>query len=100
MLAKSPMKGAYDEAIDRESAYEVLRGRAEAAQANAPEKASTRGGPAKRTWGAPSPRPPAQPRASNRQTMAEAAAKSAARSVASSLGRALVRGILGSLLKR
>jgi DNA helicase HerA-like ATPase len=100
MVAKSPMKGAYDEAIDRESAYEVLRGRAEAAQERAPEKTSSRRGPAKRTWGEPASRPPAQPRASSRQTMAEAAAKSAVRSVGSSLGRALVRGILGSLLKR
>ena len=100
MVAKSPMKGAYDEAIDRESAYEVLRGRALAEQERTPEKTSSRGGPAKRTWGAPASRPPAQPRAASRQTMAEAAAKSAVRSVGSSLGRALVRGILGSLLKR
>jgi DNA helicase HerA-like ATPase len=100
MVAKSPMKGAYDEAIDRESAYEVLRGRAEAAQERAPEKTSSRRGPVKRNWGEPASRPPAQPRASSRQTMAEAAAKSAVRSVGSSLGRALVRGILGSLLKR
>ncbi len=100
LLAKSPLKGQYDEAVDRESAYEILRGRAEAAQANAPEKAPSRNAPARRTWGAPAPRQSPAPRASNRQTVVEAAAKSAARSVASSLGRALVRGVLGSLLKR
>lgn len=98
LLAKSPLKGQYDEAVDRESAYEVLRGRAEAARANSPEKEPARTGPARRTWGAPAPRQ--APRASSRQTVVEAAAKSAARSVASSLGRALVRGVLGSLLKR
>ena len=98
-IAQSPLKGRYDEAIDRESAWEVLRARAEAAGAAVPARTSGRG-PSRRTWGAPAPRPPAPPRASNRQTMAEAAAKSAVRSVASSLGRALVRGVLGSLLRR
>lgn len=104
VMAKSPLKGNYDQAIDRESAYEVLRAKADASQqASVPTS-----GPSRRTWGtsssAPAPRAPAQPRASNRQTMGEAIVKSAARSVTSSigssLGRALVRGVLGSLLKR
>ncbi|MEQ1756083.1 MAG: helicase HerA-like domain-containing protein [Micropepsaceae bacterium] len=101
VMAKSPLKGAYDQAIDRESAYEILRAKADAARASAPAS-----GPSRRTWGTSTsaPRTPAQPRASNRQTMGEAIVKSAARSVTSSigssLGRALVRGVLGSLLKR
>ena len=104
VMAKSPLKGTYDQAIDRESAYEVLRAKADAAQASVPAS-----GPSRRTWGssstsAPASRAPAQPRPSNRQTMGEAIVKSAARSVTSSigssLGRALVRGVLGSLLKR
>ncbi len=109
VIAKSPLKGAYEKAVDRQSAYEVLMDRAQAATAGS--TISTSQGPAasRRTWGSPSssprvPREPAQPRASNRQTMGEAIAKSAARSVTSSIGssigRALVRGILGSLLKR
>lgn len=105
VIAKSPLKGAYDKAIDRESAFEVLQSRARPAAGSAP---TTTAGPApsRRTWGTPSgsPREPAPARASNRQTMGEAIAKSAARSVTSSIGssigRALVRGILGSLLKR
>jgi DNA helicase HerA-like ATPase len=117
VMAASPLKGVYDETVDRESAYEILVGRAEAKDAGAAP--STRQGPepARRTWGsadkssgrAPqAPRPAPHTRSSGsgyqRQTMGEAAAKSAVRSVTSaigsSLGRALVRGVLGSLLKR
>ena len=126
VMAQSPLKGVYDETVDRESAYEILMGRA--AQASDAAAASGPSGPApeRRTWGgggaaprggeaqAPrrsssypmpeTPRPAPAPRASNRQTIGEAVAKSAARSVTSaigsSIGRALVRGVLGSLLKR
>lgn len=103
VLAKSPVRGVYDQTVDRESAYEILRSRAEAAPAvqGARQPAKT---PAKRTWGGPAPAPRAPSRASNRQTVSEAMMKSAARSVSSSIGssigRALVRGVLGSLLKR
>ena len=126
VMAMSPVKGVYDKAIDRESAYELLMGRAQAATAGAAPSTAQASAPARRTWGpgnatvpdvqtqAPrrpqtypmpqTPREPPQPRASTRQTMGEAVAKSAARSVTSaigsSLGRALVRGVLGSLLKR
>ena len=98
VMDKSPLKGAYDEAVDRTSAYEVLKARAGAAQGSA--------GLSRRTFGtgASSTTRVSLPRASTRQTMGEAIVKSAARSVttsiASSLGRALVRGVLGSLLKR
>jgi hypothetical protein len=103
-MDKSPLKGEYDVAVDRESAYEILKGRVAATQAAQPSAS----GPARRTFGTgagsvPRTQAPA-PRASNRQTVGEAVLKSAARSVTSSigssLGRALVRGVLGSLLKR
>jgi hypothetical protein len=100
VMARSPLKGLYDEAVDRESAYEILRERASVdAKTETPARAGRR--PARRNWGeAPAPRPAPQPRRSSRQTVAEAATKSAVRSIATSLGRALVRGVLGSLLKR
>jgi len=111
VMAASPLKGAYDVAIDRESAYEILVGRAEGEE-DGPPPVTTRGpAPARRTWGGSTqhssrtreaPRPRAS--SSRRQTLSEAAAKSAVRSVSSaigsSLGRALMRGVLGSLLKR
>ncbi|MBL9098930.1 MAG: DUF853 family protein [Alphaproteobacteria bacterium] len=127
VMAQSPLKGAYDETVDRESAYEILMGRARAATGGSTASSAPSGpAPARRSWGTggaapqgsepqaqrrstsyPMPetsRPAPAPRASNRQTIGEAVAKSAARSVTSaiggSIGRALVRGVLGSLLKR
>ena len=90
LLARSPLAGRYDKAVDRESAHELLTARAreslaaEQAAASASAKSRT---PARRT--------------SNRQSYAEAAIKSAVRSVSStvgrSLGRQIVRGLLGGL---
>ena len=89
LMRSSAVAGQYDEAVDRESAEELLAARhaeaaarqAEAAEAAAREKESRRGGS----------------RSSGRQSVAEAAVKSVVRSVGSSLGRAIVRGLLGSL---
>ncbi|MEW9806853.1 helicase HerA-like C-terminal domain-containing protein [Mesorhizobium marinum] len=115
LIAESPVAGQYDQAVDRESAFEILQKKAaEAQKAQAPEQQgeggsrwtlpdfedspTTTGGASRRSPGRPAPRPRA-PRPSNRQTVTEAAIKSVVRSVGSSLGRALVRGILGSLKK-
>ena len=84
LMAESLVKGVYDEAVDRESAYEILTGRA--AQASREE-------PADRDAGAETAR-----RGSSRQSPLEAFATSTLRSVGSQLGRTLVRGLLGSLL--
>ena len=84
LMAESLVKGVYDEAVDRESAYEILTGRA--AQASRQE-------PAERDAGAETAR-----RGSSRQSPLEAFATSTLRSVGSQLGRNLVRGLLGSLL--
>jgi hypothetical protein len=107
VMAQSPLKGAYDETVDRESAYEILMGRAAHASDSGAAPSGQQGpAPSRRTWGGGTAarREAPAPRASNRQTMGEAVAKSAARSVTSaigsSIGRALVRGVLGSLLKR
>jgi DNA helicase HerA-like ATPase len=102
LVQTSPVAGKYDVAVDRESAYEVLAGRA--ARRTQPQPAPTEAAGERGGSGFQIPdfgwneRPAARaPRASNRQTVAEAAIKSVVRSVGSSLGRALVRGILGSL---
>ncbi len=88
VMRYSDMAGKYKEMIDRKSAYEVLKERAEKhvkAEEKAREKDSKTRGPAKRA-----------PRRSNRQSVGEAALKSAARTLAN----ALVRGVLGSLKRR
>ncbi|HEV7291015.1 MAG TPA: helicase HerA-like domain-containing protein [Devosia sp.] len=93
VMATSPVGGLYDQAIDRESAFEVLARRtrdkqlAEERQQQEELEAKT----ASRTYAED------RPRRSTRQTPGEAAMNSLARTVANQLGRALVRGILGSL---
>jgi len=90
LIAMSPLRGRYDQMVDRESAYERLKARADQghpAPAEMPEPET----PEMRM-----PPPREQPRRSD--SIVEAVGKSMARSVASSLGRELVRGVLGSLL--
>src|SRR5690606_5802192 len=114
VMEMSPVRGLYDNAIDRESAYEILQKRAEeSARAKEQDdrrveqerqRADTGGG----GWTLPdfgggggSSRQQGRSRSTgNRQTVAEAAIKSVVRTVGSTLGRELVRGILGSLRKR
>ncbi len=76
---RSPLGHRYDELLDRQSAYEMLKIRAENA---AFEQAR---------------QTPDQPqRSSTRQTPTETMLKSAARSFGNQLGRQLVRGLMGS----
>jgi len=81
IIAASPVRGLYDEIFDRESAFEILKERAERLQ---PAEEQTR--PA-----------PSSNRRSSRQSTTETAVKQLARTVARELGHSLVRGILGSL---
>jgi DNA double-strand break repair helicase HerA and related ATPase len=96
ILSASPVSGRYDTVIDRESAHEMLKGRAEKAaeKTESPAPETTR--PSKPI---PEPEPKKTRKGRSRQTVWEAMAKSVARSVGSSLGRQIVRGILGSIFK-
>ncbi|MHA7872828.1 MAG: helicase HerA-like domain-containing protein [Hyphococcus sp.] len=91
IIGASPMGRKYEDTVDRESAYEILRARAERI-AREEEKAQAREQKAKSRT---STRRTAK-RRSNRQTVTEAAFKTAARTLA----RELVRGVLGSLKRR
>lgn len=86
LMQGSLVKGVYDTAVDRESAYEILQARAAQAAAQPPAAGAA----------APAPRASATP-SRGRQTPMEAFVASTARSVGSQLGRSLIRGILGSL---
>jgi uncharacterized protein len=97
VIAKSVLKDAYEQAVDRESAYEMLGGRAQAAT-NAPADAAPSGGG---IFDSVKGSLEGLMRGSGRKDgLVEAAAKSAARTVGSSIGREIVRGVLGSLLGR
>jgi len=102
VLGQSPVRGLYDQAKDRESAFEVLHARATAAAAQAagrdPEPAPRAPTEERQPR---TPRAPARPapRASNRQSMGEAFAKSVLRTIGSTVGREIIRGLLGSMKK-
>ena len=106
-MQNSPLRDRYEETIDRESAFEQLAARSEAAAQRAAEqealeaqqereakaaKARAKQSTARRRKRAPK-------RQRQRQSVTEAFMKSAVRSVGRSLGSKLVRGLLGSLLK-
>jgi uncharacterized protein len=99
ILKNSLVAGVYENAVDRESAYELLKARnvPPATPGSTPGSAPAGSGAPSAPWGLPSL---GLPQASTRRgdTLVEAVAKSAARSIGSSVGRQIVRGILGSLL--
>ncbi len=109
LLASSLVAGVYEQTVDRESAYEKLKGRAEKSADNGEESGTSPTNPA--------PEAPQQaegggllggltdalfgstgPRGGKREGFAQTIAKSAARTVGSTIGREIIRGVLGSLL--
>lgn len=95
IIKVSPVAGQYDDLKDRESAYEILKERAEKAAREEAERKAREEREEYEYKQAKSRRKKSS--GSRRQSTTEAAVKSLARSVATSLGKALVRGILGSL---
>ncbi|MDD1630540.1 MAG: DUF853 domain-containing protein [Methylococcaceae bacterium] len=84
IISRSPFSGRYEQEVDRESAYELLKKKAERQIEEAAEDQQI-----KQKTKAPT-------RNSNRQSAGEAL--SAARAVGSTVGRQIIRGIMGSLL--
>ncbi len=108
LLAASLVAGVYEEAVDRDSAFERLKGRAARSAEGAPPAPPRQvpgtatapgragggllGGLGDMIFGSTGPR------GGRHEGLAEAAARSAVRSVGSAVGRELVRGVLGTLL--
>jgi DNA helicase HerA-like ATPase len=88
LIRRSPQSGRYDRAFDRESAYEVLLGRATQAAA---EKASE-------VAAKPAAKADEGGFSEMLGSVAGKALQSAARQAANQIGRELVRGLLGSLM--
>jgi DNA helicase HerA-like ATPase len=78
-IEKSPLYGKYEEAVDRESAYEMLQKRTSEAAAGENSWGSILMGDGK----------------GKRQGLGEAFAKSLGRSIASGIGNAIIRTVLG-----
>jgi len=87
-LQRSPFKGRYDNIVDRESAHEMLKARAEKQAREAEEKAAQ----AEEETAAKKP-------GRSRESPVEAMLKSAARAAGTQIGRQIMRGVLGSILK-
>ncbi|KQR56156.1 helicase HerA-like domain-containing protein [Acidovorax sp. Leaf160] len=100
LLAQSLVAGVYEKAVDRESAYEKLRGRADVAADNAPAKAKAdaaqdgggmMGGLNDVLFGSTGPR------GGKRDGLVQTMARSAVRTMGTSLGKEILRGVLGSI---
>jgi len=96
LIRSSLLAGHYEKTIDRESAYEIIKGRAEEKQAQTekavPAAQSSEGGLGGMLGGL------LGGGTSRRQSAGEAMVKSVVRTVGAELGRQLVRGVLGSLM--
>jgi len=109
IIRNSVIAGVYEQSVDRDSAYEKLKGKVESSPATANSPVAT----------APQSTPAQTSAASHgdwlqeagsvlggvlgggtgrRETVAQAMVKSAARSIGSTVGRQIIRGVLGSLL--
>ncbi|MFA7665454.1 MAG: helicase HerA-like domain-containing protein [Burkholderiaceae bacterium] len=112
LLRRSIVAGIYDQTVDRESAFEMLKARAESeaaeraaeaaakAEAKVEAKTATRAGGQAGSGGALGGilGDIIGGGGGRRQSTVEAMAKSTARSIGSTLGRQIVRGVLGTLL--
>jgi len=103
----SLVAGVYEELLDRESAYEVLKAKGAslgAAAASAAGMPQTAGNPSESSNGGLMGSMSSLlfgtegPRGGHRDGIAQLVVKSAVRTVGSSIGREIVRGVLGSLL--
>lgn len=84
-ISRSPLAGYYENQVDRESAFEMLKKRQEEA------------GQAQAEASAAKAEQKAAPKGSNRQGYGEAFIKSATRTIGSQIGGQIVRGVLGSI---
>jgi uncharacterized protein len=102
LLQNSLVAGAYEKTVDRESAYEAIKGRAEVAATEAAK--APQGGAAGQTdsggimgglndvlFGTTGPR------GGKHDGLAQSMAKSAVRTMGSAVGREIIRGVLGSI---
>ncbi|MBN9407730.1 MAG: DUF853 family protein [Burkholderiales bacterium] len=103
LVAGSLVAGVYEKAVDRESAYEILKGRAgEAAEGAAQAKKTGKAAPAAATeqessmfndilFGSTGPR------GGKRDGLVQTMAKSAVRTMGTTMGREILRGVLGGI---
>ena len=107
LIAASPMRQKYETTVDRDSAYERLRARADKAAREASAAEDQRKDETDREFrnarrydgGASEPAAKKRTPASRSDSIGEAFAKSFARSLGSKTGQAVIRGVLGSIFR-
>jgi DNA helicase HerA-like ATPase len=95
-IKSSALYGHYEKVIDRESAYEKLKGRTVARQETAPAPSGQGSGVMDALGEVLMGK--TGPRGGHRDGLIESMAKSTARTIGSQIGREVVRGVLGSIL--
>jgi hypothetical protein len=130
IMASSIVAGVYEKAVDRDSAYEKLKGRVVANTSAAADGSASSVGKPVNDWGNSSaavtpsgqqqPAPPAPEQGGigealngmfgnlfgsdknsrRKDNVAETMVKSAVRTIGSQVGREIIRGVLGSILKK
>ncbi|MBS0291609.1 MAG: DUF853 family protein [Proteobacteria bacterium] len=100
LIAGSLVAGTYDQPVDRESAYEKLRGRSDATVGNGAAAQGSTGAPAggglmdevnNVLFGSTGPR------GGKKDGLVQTMAKSAVRTMGTSLGKEILRGVLGGI---
>ncbi len=99
LVKASPFFGTYETPLDRESAFERIQQRMQAADQPKNVKSTKPSMPTK-TQDDEEEIKPNRSRGRPSQSVSEALIKSTARSVGSTLGRQIVRGLLGSIFKK
>ena len=99
LMARSPVAGKYDQAVDRDSAHEMLARRAEEAASQAQTGQSNPVRTQQRSSSDSTSATGAGGRSRPGDSPLQAFAKSFARQLGSRSGQALIRGILGGLFK-
>jgi DNA double-strand break repair helicase HerA and related ATPase len=99
LLAQSLVAGVYEQAVDRDSAYEKLRGRAEQAPGGAPANGGTAAGDGGGLMGGLNDVlfGTTGPRGGKHDGLVQTMARSAVRTMGTSLGKEILRGVLGTL---
>ncbi len=97
---RSPLKGIYEQAVDRESAYELLHKREQELEQKRTRELQAEEERKRREKEEKAAERKRRGSGRQRQGIVEAMAKSVARSIGSTLGRRIVRGILGSIIGR
>ena len=102
LIKSSVVAGVYETVVDRESAYEKLKGKVDASGAAAPAAAGAGSGGAGWASGAGNMLSgvlnAGRGTSGRGDSLMESMAKSAARTMGSTVGRQIIRGVLGSLL--